>query len=99
MTSRAGEGATGGGGEVSKFREMCRHSVVPRAWFAMDLKMDSWGSKKEPPRGEISTPGGSEMAILRPLEASRGVLGGRSGSGGRSWRKKVALVFLETAKK
>ena len=61
--------------------------------------MDPRGSKKEPPGGEISTPGGSEMAVWRPLEASRGVLGGRSGSGGRSWRQRVALVFFETAQK
>ena len=66
--------------------------------LARESKMDPRGSKKEAAGGEISTPEGLEKAVW-PLEASRGVLGGRRGSGGRSWRKRVALVFFETAQK
>ena len=82
--------------------EICRHSVAPLAWErgSHDIKkIGSRGSKKEPPGSQISTPGGSENRGFWALEASRGVLGGRCGSGGRSEREMVALIFFERAKK
>ena len=84
----SGDVACGCGGERGGVRngggdgEMCRHSVPPLAWEggSHDIeKIGSRGSKKESPRSQISTPGGSENRGFWALEASQGVLGGRCG--------------------
>ena len=77
--------------------EKCVGTVLPHSrGKGVRMTLKNWwgrGSRKEPPGSQISTPGGSEHRGFWALEASRGVLGGRCGSGGRSEWEMVALIF------